>query len=223
MFRELEPGWSGVLASELTKPYILELKRFLQEEEKAYRIFPPANQIFAAFDATPWDRVKVVILGQDPYHQEGQAHGLAFSIASGKAVPPSLRNIYKELHADVPGFKIPLHGHLIQWAHQGVLLLNTTLTVREHQAGSHQKKGWEFFTDAVIRVLSTEKTGLVFLLWGRSAQGKSALIDARKHLVLTAAHPSPLSAHLGFLGCRHFTKTNAYLRSQGLEPIQWQV
>lgn len=223
MFRELEPGWSGVLASELTKPYILKLKRFLQEEEKAYRIFPPANQIFAAFDATPWDRVKVVILGQDPYHQEGQAHGLAFSIASGKAVPPSLRNIYKELHADVPGFKIPLHGHLIQWAHQGVLLLNTTLTVREHQAGSHQKKGWEFFTDAVIRVLSTEKTGLVFLLWGRSAQGKSALIDARKHLVLTAAHPSPLSAHLGFLGCRHFTKTNAYLRSQGLEPIQWQV
>lgn len=223
MFRELEPGWSGVLASELTKPYILELKRFLQEEEKAYRIFPPANQIFAAFDATPWDRVKVVILGQDPYHQEGQAHGLAFSIASGKAVPPSLRNIYKELHADVPGFKIPLHGHLIQWAHQGVLLLNTTLTVREHQAGSHQNKGWEFFTDAVIRVLSTEKTGLVFLLWGRSAQGKSALIDARKHLVLTAAHPSPLSAHLGFLGCRHFTKTNAYLRSQGLEPIQWQV
>lgn len=223
MFRELEPGWSGVLASELTKPYILKLKRFLQEEEKAYRIFPPANQIFAAFDATPWDRVKVVILGQDPYHQEGQAHGLAFSIASGKAVPPSLRNIYKELHADVPGFKIPLHGHLIQWAHQGVLLLNTTLTVREHQAGSHQKKGWEFFTDAVIRVLSTEKAGLVFLLWGRSAQGKSALIDARKHLVLTAAHPSPLSAHLGFLGCRHFTKTNAYLRSQGLEPIQWQV
>lgn len=223
MFKVIEPGWSSVLSAEFTKPYMLELKHFLEEEGRAHRIFPPQEQVFAAFDETPWQDVKVVILGQDPYHQEGQAHGLAFSVTPGTAIPPSLRNIYKELCADVPGFTMPLHGHLNDWARQGVLLLNTTLTVRQSQAGSHQQKGWENFTDEVIRLLSEKKAGLVFTLWGRHAQRKAALIDDRKHLVLTAAHPSPLSAHQGFMGCRHFTKTNAYLRSQGLAPIRWQV
>lgn len=220
---QLEPEWKEVLIGEFSKPYMLELKNFLREEQRKYTVYPPNACIFNAFDQTPFSKVKVVILGQDPYHNVGQAHGLSFSVPAGVAIPPSLRNMYKELQSDIPGFTIPVHGELLNWARQGVLLLNATLTVRAHTAGSHQKKGWELFTDQAIRELSARRDGIVFMLWGRYAQNKAALIDYRRHHILTAAHPSPLSAYNGFFGCGHFSKANEFLRAQGKEPIDWQV
>lgn len=211
------------MAPEFEKPYMQELKRFLQAEKKQHAVFPPGHLIFNAFHHTPFDQVKVVILGQDPYHNVGQAHGLSFSVPRGVGIPPSLRNMYQELSTDIPGFQIPVHGDLTEWANRGVLLLNATLTVRAHTAGSHQGKGWEAFTDKAISELSAQRSGIVFLLWGRYAKNKAALIDSRKHHVLTAAHPSPFSAYNGFFGCRHFSKANAYLAEQGREPIDWQV
>lgn len=185
-------------------------------------MFPPGNKIFSAFNHTPFDKVKVVILGQDPYHGEGQAHGLSFSVPEGIAKPPSLVNIFKEINADL-GLPIPTTGNLEKWADQGVLLLNATLTVRANLAGSHQKKGWENFTDAAIKKLSKKRENLVFILWGRFAQNKEVLIDAGKHCILKSAHPSPLSAYNGFFGCRHFSKTNEYLRSKGIGEIDWRL
>src|ERR1700739_5123931 len=196
---QLEAGWLNVLKDEFGKDYFTKLKAFLVEEKAKFRLFPPGSQIFSAFDLTPFDKVKVVILGQDPYHGQGQAHGLSFSVPDGVRPPPSLVKIFKELHADV-GTEMPKTGNLIPWAQQGVLLLNATLTVRENQAGSHQNKGWELFTDHVIKTLSDNKTGLVFLLWGNYAKQKAGLIDATKHHILTAPHPSPL-ARGGFFGC----------------------
>lgn len=220
---QLEPEWKEVLLEELSKPYMLELKGFLREEQRQHTVYPAGAQIFNAFNQTAFSEVKVVILGQDPYHNIGQAHGLAFSVPRGVDIPPSLRNIYKELQADIPGFTIPSHGELLYWARQGVLLLNATLTVRAHAAGSHQKKGWEQFTDQAIYELSARRNGIVFLLWGRYAKNKAALIDHRRHHILTAAHPSPLSAYNGFFGCKHFSKTNDLLRGQGQATIDWQV
>jgi uracil-DNA glycosylase len=220
---QLEPAWKAVLEPEFGKPYMQALKLFLQAEKAQHSVFPPSNLIFNAFNHTPFDRVKVVILGQDPYHNIGQAHGLCFSVPRGVAIPPSLRNMYIELSNDIPGFRIPDHGDLTAWANQGVLLLNATLTVRAHTAGSHQGKGWELFTDKAISALSTGRSGVVFLLWGRYAKNKAALIDHRKHHILTAAHPSPLSAYNGFFGCRHFSKANSFLKEQAQEPIDWQV
>ena len=220
---QLEEGWKTALAGEFEKPYMQDLKAFLKQEQQMYRIFPPNKLIFNAFNHTPFDQVKVVILGQDPYHNIGQAHGLSFSVPPGIEIPPSLRNMYKELSTDIPGFNLPAHGDLTAWADQGVLLLNATLTVRAHTAGSHQGKGWELFTDRAISALSQQREGIVFLLWGRYAKNKAAIIDHRKHLILTAAHPSPLSAHNGFFGCRHFSKANEYLIKTGKEPINWQL
>ncbi|WP_353125828.1 uracil-DNA glycosylase [Parapedobacter pyrenivorans] len=220
---QLEKEWKAVLAPEFEKPYMLDLKRFLKEEKQHHTVYPPGNLIFNAFDHTPFDEVKVVILGQDPYHNVGQAHGLSFSVQRGVAIPPSLRNMYLELRDDIPGFQIPNHGDLTAWANQGVLLLNATLTVRAHTAGSHQGKGWEAFTDKAIAELSARRSGIVFLLWGRYAKNKAALIDHRKHHILTAAHPSPFSASNGFFGCRHFSKANAFLAKQGIDPVNWQV
>jgi uracil-DNA glycosylase len=220
----LEPGWQNALAQEFEKDYMKSLKAFLlKEKENGATVYPKNSDIFNAFNHTPLDQAKVVIIGQDPYHGPGQAHGLAFSVQKGVAVPPSLRNIYKELHSDISGFQIPVHGNLMQWADRGVLLLNATLTVRAHEAGSHQGKGWEKFTDQAIRTLSEKKQNLVFLLWGRFAQNKSVLIDETKHTILKAAHPSPLSAHNGFLGCKHFYKSNEILVANGLQPIDWQI
>lgn len=218
---QLEAGWLNVLKDEFVKDYFIKLKAFLVEEKNKYRLFPAGKQIFEAFNLTPFNEVKVVILGQDPYHGSGQAHGLSFSVPDGIKAPPSLVNIYKELKDDV-GVEIPKTGNLTPWAKQGVLLLNATLTVRESQAGSHQNKGWELFTDAVIKKLSDEKKGLVFLLWGNYAKQKGALIDATKHHVLVAPHPSPL-ARGGFFGCKHFSKTNEILQKQGQKPINWQL
>ncbi|MFI5141269.1 MAG: uracil-DNA glycosylase [Bacteroidia bacterium] len=218
---QIEAGWLHVLKDEFSKDYFLKLKAFLVEEKSKYHLFPTGKQIFEAFNLTPFNEVKVVILGQDPYHGLGQAHGLSFSVPDGVKAPPSLINIYKELKEDV-GIEIPKTGNLTPWAKQGVLLLNATLTVRESQAGSHQNKGWEMFTDAVIKKLSDEKTGLVFLLWGNYAKQKGALINTAKHHVLTAPHPSPL-ARGGFFGCKHFSKTNEILQKQGQKPINWQL
>lgn len=220
---QLESSWKAVLGPEFEKPYMKELKNFLQAEKKQHTVFPPSNFIFNAFDHTPFEAVKVVILGQDPYHNVGQAHGLSFSVPLGVSIPPSLRNMYLELSNDIPGFRIPGHGDLTAWANQGVLLLNATLTVRAHTAGSHQGKGWEAFTDKAIAELSALRSGIVFLLWGRYAKNKAALIDYRKHHILTAAHPSPFSANNGFFGCRHFSKANELLEQQGLQPINWQL
>lgn len=217
---QLEPEWLEVLQPEFNKPYFAELKSFLLEEKRMYKVFPPGNRIFAAFDHTPFSKVKVVILGQDPYHNDGQAHGLCFSVPDGIAVPPSLVNIYKELNSDL-GVPIPRSGNLEKWANQGVLLLNATLTVRAYQAGSHQKRGWENFTDEVIRQLSARHNGLVFILWGSYAQAKESMIDTSKHYILKAVHPSPLSVYRGFFGCRHFSKTNELLAGAGKEPIDW--
>lgn len=215
-------SWKPVLRQEFDSPYFEALRLFLkQEKAKGITIFPPGSQIFAAFEHTPFAEVKVVILGQDPYHGVGQAHGLCFSVNKGIAVPPSLKNIYKELQSDIPEFSVPTHGDLSHWAKQGVLLLNATLTVEKDKAGSHQGKGWEQFTDAVITKLSEQKQHLVFMLWGKFAQSKAPLIDANKHLILTAAHPSPFSAYNGFLGCKHFSKTNRYLTDIGVAPIIW--
>lgn len=219
---EIEESWKETLNNEFQRDYFITLKAFLQQEKKQYAIYPPGSCIFSAFKHTPIEKVKVVILGQDPYHGPGQAHGLCFSVPGGVAVPPSLVNIFKELKTEL-GIPIPKHGNLEKWADQGVLLLNATLTVRANQAGSHQKKGWELFTDQVIRELSAKRSGLVFLLWGNYAKAKEVLIDTTKHYVLKAAHPSPLSAYNGFFGCGHFLKTNEILEQQGLAPIDWSI
>jgi len=224
MSAALEPGWLKVLEPEFEKQYMKDLKAFLvQEKEAGFTIFPKGPDIFNAFNYTPFDKVEVVILGQDPYHGDGQAHGLSFSVKKGVAVPPSLKNIYKELETDIEGFQTPGHGQLTQWAGEGVLLLNATLTVRAHQAGSHQGKGWEAFTDQAISQLSVQKTGLVFLLWGKFAQNKSILIDEKKHTVIKSAHPSPFSAYTGFFGSKPFSKTNTALIAAGKKPINWQI
>ncbi len=219
---KIEESWKAVLAEEFDQPYFSELRDFLVSERQQYTIYPPGHLIFNAFDKTPFSKVKVVILGQDPYHGPGQAHGLCFSVPQGVPPPPSLVNIFKEIATDM---KIPVakHGNLEKWAEQGVLLLNATLTVRANQAGSHQKKGWEQFTDKVIQLLSQQKVGLVFILWGRYAQAKEVLIDTHKHFVLKGPHPSPLSAYAGFFGCKHFSKTNELLRDQLLTEIDWQL
>jgi len=219
---QLTESWKPVLAQEFNQPYFNQLIEFIKHEQAAGKtIYPLGSQIFNAFEFTPFNEVKVVILGQDPYHGAGQAHGLCFSVNKNVAVPPSLKNIYKELQTDIEGYTAPNHGDLSHWAKQGVLLLNATLTVEKDKAGSHQGKGWEKFTDAVIKQLSTQKDKLVFILWGKFAQSKASLIDTQKHLVLMAAHPSPFSAYNGFLGCKHFSKTNAYLIANNLMPISW--
>lgn len=218
----IEESWKEVLQDEFHKPYFPALKNFLVEEKKKYRIYPPGAEIFAAFNHTPFRQVKAVILGQDPYHGPGQAHGLCFSVPNGVAPPPSLVNIFKELKNDL-GIAIPPHGNLQKWAQQGVLLLNATLTVRANQAGSHQKKGWETFTDRVIELLANEREHIVFILWGNYAQQKSHLIPAQKHCILKSVHPSPLSASRGFFGCGHFSATNRYLQSHNLSPIDWDL
>lgn len=218
---KLDSSWLDVLQPQFDAPYFAELKQFLVAERQAYTCYPKGKDIFAAFDRTPFDKVKVVILGQDPYHEPGQAMGLCFSVPQGIAVPPSLVNIIKEINSDL-GCNIPTTcGDLSGWAEQGVLLLNATLTVRAHQAGSHQRHGWELFTDAAIRELSQRRKGIVFLLWGSFAIAKSNFIDKGKHHILTAPHPSPLSAYRGFFGCHHFSKANELLVSEGLDPIDW--
>jgi len=218
----IEESWAKKLADEFKADYFLELSAFLSDEIKTHTIFPPIEQLFSAFNYTPFEKVKVVIIGQDPYHGQGQANGLCFSVSDEVKKPPSLVNIFKELNADCD-LPIPLSGNLESWAKQGVLLLNSTLTVREKNAGSHHKKGWEQFTDKVIEVLSEKREHIVFLLWGRFAQKKAMIVDANKHHILTAAHPSPFSAHNGFLGCRHFSKTNEYLTANGYEAIDWSL
>jgi len=218
----IEASWKTRLAGQFAAPHMKALGSFLRSEKAAgKRIYPPGAQIFRAFELTPFDNVKVVILGQDPYHGAGQAHGLSFSVAHGVMPPPSLQNIYKELQADL-GLTHPGHGNLESWAQQGVLLLNACLTVEDGRAGSHQGKGWEPFTDAVIAALNRERQNLVFILWGRKAQDKGAVIDRDRHLVLTSAHPSPLSASNGFLGSRPFSAANAYLESHGIPPVDWR-
>ncbi len=217
----IHPSWKEVLNNQFSAYYFLKLREFLIQEKKQHTIFPPGNQMFAAFNQTPFEKVKVVIIGQDPYHQRGQANGLCFSVSPGIAKPPSLVNIFKELQTDL-GIPIPQSGNLEPWADQGVLLLNATLSVREGEAGSHQGKGWEIFTDAVIKTISEQKKGVVFLLWGKFAQTKEILIDTNKHFILKAAHPSPL-ARGAFFGCKHFSKTNELLQHQGLEPIDWHI
>lgn len=220
---QIESSWLEVLDSEFRKPYFEQLKSFLLEEKKHYEVYPPGRLIFNAFNSTPFDRVKVVILGQDPYHEPGQAEGLCFSVPDGCPLPPSLKNILAEISSDLGISSIPASGHLGKWTRQGVFLLNATLTVRAHQAGSHQRHGWEIFTDAVIKALSDRRNGLVFLLWGKYAQDKMSLIDTSRHYVLKTVHPSPLSAYRGFFGCRHFSKTNQILEQQGLDPIDWNL
>jgi uracil-DNA glycosylase len=216
----LEASWKEKLMAEFEKPSFQELAGFVRREYSSKTVYPPPGCIFQALDLVPFDKVRVVILGQDPYHGPGQAHGLCFSVPDGVPMPPSLRNIFMEIHDDL-GLPIPKTGSLTHWAGQGVLLLNATLTVEAGKAGSHQGKGWEEFTDAIIRRLAEEREGLVFLLWGAYAQKKGAFIDRKKHLVLTAPHPSPLSAHNGFFGCKHFSKTNAWLMERGEKPIEW--
>ncbi len=215
----IDDSWRRRLAGEFEQPYFAALKDFVRDQYAAHKIFPPASRIFRAFDECPFERVKVVVLGQDPYHGGGQANGLCFAVESGVAPPPSLRNIFKEIETDL-GTPVSRDPDLSRWARQGVLLLNATLTVKEGAAGSHQNKGWERFTDAAIRALNEEREGLVFLLWGNYARRKGANIDRRKHLVLESAHPSPLSAR-AFFGCRHFSKTNAYLHAHNEAPIEW--
>lgn len=220
---KLEPSWKEKVGDYFDRPDMQALSEFLRQELRAGKvIFPPPKQIFAALDATPFEAVKVVILGQDPYHGPGQAHGLCFSVQPGVPIPPSLRNMYVELQRDI-GFQPPRHGCLTHWAEQGVLLLNAVLTVEQAMANSHQGKGWEGFTDAVIDALNRGRDGLVFMLWGSYAQAKGKLIDTRRHLVLKAPHPSPLSAHRGFIGCGHFSAANAYLESHGQTPVDWTL
>lgn len=216
----IEESWKRRLALEFEKDYFVKLTEFVREEYTTTTVYPPARLIFNAFDHCPFDDTKVVIIGQDPYHGPGQAHGLCFSVGEGVPNPPSLQNIFKEIQSDL-GHPMPPNGNLTRWAHQGVLLLNATLTVRAHQAGSHQRKGWEEFTDAAIRCLAEEREHLVFILWGAYAQKKGAFIDRNKHLVLTSAHPSPLSAYNGFFGNKHFSRANEYLVAQGKAPIVW--
>jgi uracil-DNA glycosylase len=220
---KLEDSWKTALAAEFAAPYMQALKTFLVAERAAgKRIFPKGSEWFRALELTPLDKVRVVILGQDPYHGEGQAHGLCFSVRPGVQIPPSLVNIYKEIESDL-GIKPSRHGFLEHWAAQGVLLLNSVLTVEMGRAAAHQGKGWESFTDAIIRAVNDKPEPVVFLLWGAYAQRKAAFVDATRHLVLKAPHPSPLSAHNGFFGCRHFSKTNAFLESKGLPPIDWAL
>lgn len=220
---KIEQSWLPAVGDEFDKPYMQQLSGFLKEEKtKGKQIFPPGSLIFNALNTTPFDSVKVVIIGQDPYHDVGQAHGLCFSVLPPVKFPPSLRNIFKEIQDDL-GFPIPRSGDLTKWAEQGVLLLNATLTVEAHKAGSHQNKGWETFTDAVIHALNAQREGLVFMLWGSYAQKKGAFIDTDKHLVLKSVHPSPLSAHRGFFGCKHFSQTNEYLKKNGQTPINWNL
>lgn len=214
--------WLAAIGEEFHKSYYTKLYQFVKEEYSNYVIYPKADDIFSAFHLTPLNKVKVVILGQDPYHNVGQAHGLCFSVKPEVDVPPSLVNIYKELQDDL-GLRIPNNGYLVKWAEQGVLLLNTVLTVRAHQANSHQGKGWEEFTDAVIHAVNSRDTPIVFLLWGRPASLKKPMLTNPKHLILEAPHPSPLSAYRGFFGCKHFSKTNEFLKNNGLEPVDWQI
>ena len=216
----IEPSWKNALQSEFDKDYFVRLTDFVRNEYKTKLTFPPSALIFNAFDQCPFDKVKVVIIGQDPYHGYGQAHGLCFSVADGVAFPPSLLNIFKEIERDL-GIAKPTSGNLIRWAQQGVLLLNATLTVQAHAAGSHQGRGWETFTDVAIHKLASEKEGLVFMLWGSYAQKKGDFIDTNKHLVLKSVHPSPLSAYRGFIGNNHFSLANKYMKEKGLEEIQW--
>lgn len=217
---KIENSWKEVLQTEFDKPYFEDLVNKVKTEYKTKTVFPKGSLIFNAFNLCPFDKVKVVILGQDPYHEKGQAHGLAFSVPEGIALPPSLQNIYKEIENDL-NIKINQNGDLTRWAKQGILLLNSTLTVEQHRAASHQSFGWETFTDNVILNLSQRKQNLVFILWGSFAIKKGNLIDKSKHLVLTSVHPSPLSAYRGFFGNRHFSQTNNYLRAHNIEPIQW--
>ena len=217
---KIEESWRQHLQNEFDSPYFQQLVAFVKQEYASQCVYPPGSKIFNAFNLCPFERVKVVIIGQDPYHEPGQAQGLCFSVPDGIPLPPSLVNIYKEIHDDL-GVPVPTNGDLTRWASQGVLLLNATLTVRAHQAGSHQRRGWEQFTDAVIHTLTSQRNGLVFILWGSYAQSKAQLIDTSRHLVLRSAHPSPLSAYRGFFGNHHFSLTNHYLQQQGLEPIKW--
>ena len=216
----IDESWRQVLQPEFDKPYFELLTDFVRHAYRTTQCFPPAGQIFRAFDLCPFDRVRVVIIGQDPYHDVNQAHGLCFSVQDGVPVPPSLVNIYKELNRDL-GKPIPMSGNLTHWAEQGVLLLNATLTVEAHRAGSHQGKGWEELTDAAIQALNNQRSNIVFMLWGSYAQRKGQFIDPRRHLVLTAVHPSPLSAYRGFIGCGHFSQANTYLLQHGQAPINW--
>ena len=217
---KIAPDWKELLAPEFEKPYFADLTQFVRQEYATRRIYPRGSNIFRAFDKCPFDRLKVVVIGQDPYHGPGQAHGLCFSVNDGVPFPPSLQNIFKEIQSDL-GTPIPTTGNLTRWANQGVLMLNATLTVRAHQAASHQRQGWEEFTDAAIRALAEERENLVFILWGAYAQKKGAFIDRNKHLVLASAHPSPLSAYNGFFGNKHFSRANEYLIAHGQQPIQW--
>lgn len=216
----IEPSWAAQLNSEFAKPYFMLLTEFVKQEYQEKTIYPAGGNIFRAFDLCPFDKVKVVVLGQDPYHGPGQAEGLCFSVPKGVKIPPSLVNIFKEQARDLQK-PLPSHGNLAHWAAQGVLLLNATLTVEARKAGSHQKKGWENFTDAVVKQLSDQKQNLVFMLWGAYAQNKGTVIDTSRHLVLSSSHPSPFSANRGFLGCGHFGKANTYLGSYGHPPIEW--
>lgn len=218
----IHDSWKKALWEDFQAPYFSELKTFLQSEKSKYNVYPPGRNIFNAFNLTPLENVKVVILGQDPYHGPGQAHGLCFSVPQGIKPPPSLINIFKEINSDL-GHPIPNHGNLESWARQGVFLLNATLTVRASSAGSHQNQGWEKFTDQVIKTISDKKSTIVFLLWGKYAQAKEALIDQNRHYVLKAPHPSPFSAHTGFFGCKHFSKANSYLIDKGVKPIDWSI
>lgn len=218
----IQQDWTGFLKEEFAKPYYRSLSSFIKDEYAGARVYPPKDEIFEAFRYTSRSQVKVLILGQDPYHEEHQAHGLCFSVQPGTEIPPSLENIYKELEQDC-GCYVPDNGYLVKWAEQGVLLLNTVLTVRAHQANSHQNKGWEQFTDAVIRAVNEEDRPVVYMLWGKPAQSKIPMLTNPKHLILTAPHPSPLSAYRGFFGCRHFSKANEFLRKNGETPIDWQI
>lgn len=219
---KLEAGWRDRLQSEFKQPYFKQLVAFVKSEYESHEVYPRGADIFRAFDACPFDKTRVVILGQDPYHGAGQAHGLCFSVNDGVRIPPSLVNIFKELKSDI-GLEIPNSGNLQQWSERGVLLLNATLTVRASSPGSHQGKGWEEFTDSAIARLSDERESLVFLLWGAYAQRKGEVVDRTKHLVLKAAHPSPFAAHKGFFGSRHFSKANKYLKEKGLQPVDWSL
>lgn len=218
----IDNDWLEPLSAEFKKPYYKDLYTFIRQEYSRTAVYPPSDEIFTAFHLTPLSKVRVVILGQDPYHEPGQAHGLSFSVKPEITIPPSLENIYKELESDL-GCYIPDNGYLVKWAEQGVLMLNTILTVRAHQAFSHKGKGWEEFTDAAIEAVNALDRPVAFLLWGKPAQSKREKLTNRKHLILTAPHPSPLSAYRGFFGCRHFSRTNAFLQENGFDPIDWQI
>ncbi|WP_437766632.1 uracil-DNA glycosylase [Sorangium sp. So ce281] len=220
---DLPASWERVLAGELEQPYFKKLARFVEDERTAHQVFPAEEDVFAAFKLTPYESVRVLLLGQDPYHDDGQAHGLCFSVRPGVTPPPSLANMYKEAVSDLPGFTIPSHGCLTTWATQGVLLLNTVLTVRAHTPNSHKNQGWESFTDAVIKKVNDRPDGVVFVLWGGHAQKKAKLIDAKRHTVIKAAHPSPLSARSGFFGSKPFSTINSALRARGADEIDWRL